>query len=287
MTTRLLRRFFAFVLTAVLCCSFTVTAWAKNVVINYNDSQTGFIGTKLYVGDKVIFNGNIDSSSHSIGIYYYKKFPDDRITDRSSPTSSSSTVELTIEGLNISNLKYWVVRNATIMSTGASGQHDPSRLELYLEAVLVTEQPATTQGDNTKTAKKSETHTTPSWVLNPNEKQQLVAVLAGLGDGMTIGYQEQGDAAKNAIKGAMPAGFVEAFEFNILNSSRQPEMTLKQGTVTLMIPAEYRKPGRQFRLIALTKGGKTILYSDTDNDPGTITVNLNHTGYAFSLIYKD
>ncbi len=138
-----------------------------------------------------------------------------------------------------------------------------------------------------KKSKKSETHTTPSWVLNPNEKQQLVASFAGLGEGMTIGYQEQGDAAKAAIRKAMLTGYTEAFEFNILNKDRQPEMTLKQGTVTLIIPAEYQKAGRQFSLIALTEGGKTILYSDTDNDPGTITVNLNHTGYAFSLIYKD
>jgi hypothetical protein len=64
-------------------------------------------------------------------------------------------------------------------------------------------------------------------------------------------------------------------------------MTLKKGTFTLTIPSEYRKAGRQFALIALTKGGQTILLPDTDTNPNTVTATINVEGYAFALIYKD
>ncbi len=130
-------------------------------------------------------------------------------------------------------------------------------------------------------------HTPASWILNPNEKQQLSIIFTGTPEGTCAGYQEQGAAAKAVFAAATPRGWSEAFEFNLLNKYRQPEMTLKKGTLTLTIPSEYRKAGRQFALIALTKGGQTILLPDTDTNPNTVTATINVEGYAFSLIYKD
>lgn len=130
-------------------------------------------------------------------------------------------------------------------------------------------------------------HTPASWILNPNEKQQLSIIFTGTPEGTCAGYQEQGAAAKAVFAAATPRGWSEAFEFNLLNKYRQPEMTLKKGTLTLTIPSEYRKAGRQFALIALTKGGQTFLLPDTDTNPNTVTATINVEGYAFSLIYKD
>ncbi len=130
-------------------------------------------------------------------------------------------------------------------------------------------------------------HTPASWILNPNEKQQLSIIFTGTPEGTCAGYQEQGAAAKAVFAAATPRGWSEAFEFNLLNKNRQPEMTLKKGTLTLTIPSEYRKAGRQFALIALTKGGQTILLPDTDTNPNTVTATINVEGYAFALIYKD
>ena len=55
----------------------------------------------------------------------------------------------------------------------------------------------------------------------------------------------------------------------------------------MTIPAELRKAGRTFAIIALDKNGKTFVLPDTDTDPNTITVAFDLEGYAFDLIYKD
>ena len=58
--------------------------------------------------------------------------------------------------------------------------------------------------------------------------------------------------------------------------------------MTLFIPGEYIKAGRQFALLGMNKDRQVILFADTENNPNTVTVNLaNMDGYAFYLIYKD
>lgn len=130
-------------------------------------------------------------------------------------------------------------------------------------------------------------HKPASWELNPNEKRQLVITFTGTPASLAAGYQEQGEAAQALMKAAVPAGWTKAFSFNLLNSQRQPETNLKTGTMTLYIPSEYQKAGRQFALVILDKGGQTYLLSDMDTNPGTITVPLNYEGYAMDLLYKD
>lgn len=132
-----------------------------------------------------------------------------------------------------------------------------------------------------------EDHTPPSWVLNPNEKQQLYIVYLGSPAGVCAGYQVQGEAAKALFTAATPVGWKEAFTFNLLNRSRMPEVNLKSGTLTLTVPAEYLKAGRQFAIIALDKNGMTYVLPDTDMNPRTVTVNVNFEGYAMELIYTD
>ncbi|MCR5237075.1 MAG: hypothetical protein K6E34_07725, partial [Lachnospiraceae bacterium] len=129
-------------------------------------------------------------------------------------------------------------------------------------------------------------HTPASWILNPNEKQQLSIIFTGTPEGTCAGYQEQGAAAKAKFNDTTPAGWNEAFEFSLLRNG-EPDYSLKSGTLTLTIPYEYQKLGRKYALIALIKGGEAIVLYDTDTNPTTITVNLNHEGYAFRLIYID
>ncbi len=129
--------------------------------------------------------------------------------------------------------------------------------------------------------------TPTSWELNPNEKRQLVITYTGLEAGTCAGYQEQGAVARSLLSASRPAGFNEAFTFNLLNKDRQPQMTLKNGSFTLYIPSEYIKTGRQYGLLAIDNAGNILVLNDTDANPATVTVNVNHTGYAFDLIYKD
>lgn len=136
-----------------------------------------------------------------------------------------------------------------------------------------------------------EEHKPASWELNPNEKQQLSIVWKGTGTGVSAGYQEQGDIAKGVIKKAVPVGYKEAFSFDLLVNGKT-DTSLKSGTMTLTIPAEYLKAtvsagqiGRQYAIIALDRYGKTYFLTDTDANPNTVTVNVNFEGFAMELIY--
>ena len=98
----------------------------------------------------------------------------------------------------------------------------------------------------------NETHKTASWVLNPNEKQQLVATGQVILGGYKAGYQKQGEIAKAVFKASTPAGWTEAFAFNLIKDGK-PDFTQKSGTFTLYIPSEYQKAGRQFALLWKSK----------------------------------
>ena len=134
----------------------------------------------------------------------------------------------------------------------------------------------------------TEEHKTASWILNPNEKQQLVITYTGTPAYLAAGYQEQGAAATELFKAAVPAGWIKAFSFNVLDQKRQPELSIKTGVMTLFVPGEFINAKRQYALLGMNKAGQVILFADTDQNLNTVTVNLaNMDGYAFELIYKD
>ncbi len=101
------------------------------------------------------------------------------------------------------------------------------------------------------------------------------------------GKIQQGDAAKAVFTASKPAGWTEAFSFN-LSFDDKTDYTLKNGILTLYIPSDYIKAGRQYALMGMDQGGQVHIYSDTDAVPGTVTTApLNLQGYAMELIYKD
>ena len=131
-----------------------------------------------------------------------------------------------------------------------------------------------------------ETHTTASWIKNPNEKPALVMTGVSLPAGTSLGWAEQGDLGKLAFKAATPAGWTEAFSFNMLTNGK-PEYTLKSGTMTLIIPSSYQKANRTYAVLAIDQSGAVYNYPDIDTKANTVTVNINVTGYAFDLIYTE
>ncbi len=129
-------------------------------------------------------------------------------------------------------------------------------------------------------------HEPPSWVKNPNQKPALVMSAPAIGGGATLGWQEQGDLGKLVFSMARPAGWSEAFSFNMLKGGK-PDYSLKTGTMQLFIPHEYLKTGRIYAIIGIDKNGNAVVFNDVDTNPLTITVNLNIEGYAFDLIYTN
>ncbi len=120
-----------------------------------------------------------------------------------------------------------------------------------------------------------------------NKDAIAILKITGFPYGTFFAKQEQGLAAKAAFAASLPAGYKSAFTFNAITNGKSPDNTLKKGSFTLVIPAEFRKAGRTFAITYLDKNGKATTLYDTDNDPNTITVAVNFEGYAFELIYKD
>ena len=103
-------------------------------------------------------------------------------------------------------------------------------------------------------------------------------------------FEKQGALCAATFKAATPAGFTEAFSFNLnLDSTGRIKVNYdkKQGKIVLNIPMQYQKQGRVFALIGIDKLGKTKIFYDNDVDDKTFSTNLDIEGYAFSLIYSD
>lgn len=103
--------------------------------------------------------------------------------------------------------------------------------------------------------------------------------------GARASKQIQGPAAQFAFKQIMAPGCSEAFSFNLLADGKTVDYTLKKGKLILFIPDVYKNAGRVFALTAIDKNMNVHFYPDTDNDPATVTVNINFEGYAFDVIY--
>lgn len=102
---------------------------------------------------------------------------------------------------------------------------------------------------------------------------------------ITIYKQKQGELAELAFNNARPAGWSTGFTFN-LQVGYQTDSSLKKGEIKLNIPAEYLKAGGEYAIMGVDKDGNVKVFYDTDNDPNTITVDIDCEGYAFELIYK-
>ena len=129
---------------------------------------------------------------------------------------------------------------------------------------------------------------------NRNDSNSSAIVLMQSFKGEAIGglctFEKQGALCVATFKAATPAGFTEAFSFNLnLDSTGRTKVNYdkKQGKIVLNIPMQYQKQGRVFALIGIDKLGKTKIFYDNDVDDKTFSTNLDIEGYAFSLIYSD
>lgn len=123
--------------------------------------------------------------------------------------------------------------------------------------------------------------------VNPNAILAASFVTAdGISHNVKLGPQVQGEAAQFAFRLHTPAGWKEAFTFN-MTVNDQADYSLKKGTLSFLIPAQYQKAGRTFALLGIDKDGNVKMFPDTDTKPDTITVSIDIEGYAFELIYFD
>lgn len=121
--------------------------------------------------------------------------------------------------------------------------------------------------------------------VNPNAVIGMSFIGTPTGS-VKIGPQVQGIAAQLAFSMNTPAGWKEAFTFNMTVNDKA-DYSLKKGTLSFGIPTQYQKAGRKYAILGLDKNRKVKVFNDIDLKPDTITVNLDIEGYAFDLIYSD
>ena len=128
--------------------------------------------------------------------------------------------------------------------------------------------------------------------INDSNQSSIILLQSFGGEGIDglCTFEKQGALCAAAFKAATPAGFKEAFSFNLnLDSTGKTKVNFdkKQGKIVLNIPTQYQKQGRTFAVIGIDRFGKTKIFYDNDADDKIFTTNLDIEGYAFSLIYSD
>ena len=126
----------------------------------------------------------------------------------------------------------------------------------------------------------------PSNPVNPNLLSAKFYVNDSAVSGAVFVKETQGPRGIAAFHFNRPAGYSEAFSFNMIFKNKV-DYTLKKGVLCLDIPPQYQKAGRTFAITAIDKAGKVHIFNDTDTNPATITCNIDIEGFAFDLIYKD
>ena len=128
----------------------------------------------------------------------------------------------------------------------------------------------------------------PNAIISTSFSFKGAAVNSSFGKGVIkIGPQEQGTAAQLAFRLNTPAGWREAFSFN-MTVNNETTYDPKTGTLSFTIPTRYQKDGRKFAILGIDQYGKVKIFYDKDATADTITVHLiDFPGYAFDLIYVD
>ena len=137
--------------------------------------------------------------------------------------------------------------------------------------------------DDDKDDDDDDNHTT---VINPDSITAAFNVNGIFATNMKAGKQAQGPMGAMLFKLGTPAGWQEAFSFN-MSINDKTDYTPKKGIMTFYVPEQYLKTNRQYAILAIDKNGQVHMFADTDHIPNSVTVNLNVEGYAFDLIYKD
>ena len=288
------RRFFAFLLALVIGCMPTVRVMADTISIDhYNpETVTNKVGTTVNSGD------TIQRTSGGLLVIYETPKGNDQYTHNY--WSSADYIIESIKGYS----KYTIVKS--IWNSSVAVDSGVGRYELTLSAG----KPAEEKQDNddrddddrddddrdnddrddddrdNDDRDDDEDHSTPSWVLNPDEWTVFYYVNGSLEPRAKFGKQTQGDACRLAFKTALPAGWQEAFTFSMTMNDRHTT-DLKDGTLMLCVPEGLQKTGREYAVMGIDKNGRVTVFTDTDKQPFMLTSRLYLEGYAFELIYKD
>ena len=296
-----LKRFFAFMLSVLICCLPTATALAESITVTVNDdgllvpNTNKLVGKTMDPGERFAYKNEYRYGSGNLYLYYdvnadgnYTNSADDHVEINHCDDSPANpdTKSLVIKNIGIAGYQHWSISNAEFRNPSSSG--DPGILKIYLKPVK-DEKPAQKEEKSEDISKRKHYDQTPtSWEANPNEISAFYIKNGFIDNKAKLGKEEQGETCQFIFRSSFPAGndYKEAFSLSMSYDGKHTT-DLKDGTLLLYIPPNLQRSGRKFKMLAINKDGEVFLFDNTSDNEGIFQTKLNVEGYAFCLIYTD
>lgn len=266
------KRFFAFMLSVLICCLPTATVLAENINIPGStppDFWGQQIGKTINSGEYIYGSGG---NGYTITITYN--------------SSKGTTVkDKAVEGADLNDgikvdslygFDNWKVTDCN------------NDFQFTLQALNDNPQPVKEEKSEDTSERKHDDQTPASWEANPNEISSFYIKNGFIDNRTKLGKEEQGEACQYIFRSSFPAGnnYKEAFSLSMSYDGKHTT-DLKDGTLLLYIPPNLQRSGRKFKMLAINKDGEVILFDNTSDNEGIFQTKLNVEGYAFCLIYTD
>ena len=129
--------------------------------------------------------------------------------------------------------------------------------------------------------------TAPARINNSNNVDAFYKV-NGIRD-FNVGFrwQMQGEECMAAFNAALPAGYKIFDTLSMSDDHGRNTYDRKTGELSITIPADIKKTGRKFAIMCINNHGDVFVYYNTSERADLFTTDINFTGYAMCLIYKD
>lgn len=271
------KRFFAFMLSVLICCLPTATVLAENIYIPEPPIPDGFweqqIGKTIDSGEYIYGSGG---DGHTITITYNSS----KGTTERQKAVEGADLNKGIKVDSIDGFDNWKVTNCNndFQFTLQALNNNPQPV-----------QPAQKEEKSEDISKRKHYDQTPtSWEANPNEISGFYIKNGFIDNKAKLGKEEQGETCQYIFRSSFPAGndYKEAFSLSMSYDGKHTT-DLKDGTLLLYIPPNLQRSGRKFKMLAINKDGEVFLFDNTSDNEGIFQTKLNVEGYAFCLIYTD
>ena len=271
------KRFFAFMLSVLICCLPTATVLAENLNFYYNADT---IQNSTINSDETIMG-----SGHVTFTYLSPDGTDITPMPPNAIKECDFTLDLTQYHVPvIDNYNKWKVTYFNEVPGGGV-----SKFEMTLKAIEEKPaQPVKEEKSEDTSERKHYDQKPTSWEANPNEISAFYIKNGFIDNRVKLGKEEQGETCQFIFRSSFPAGnnYKEAFSLSMSYDGKHTT-DLKDGTLLLYIPPNLQRSGRKFKMLAINKDGEVFLFDNTSDNEGIFQTKLNVEGYAFCLIYTD
>ena len=267
------KRFFAFLLSVLICCLPTATVLAADIELPTTPDFNSLIGTTVYAED-VIYGSGVSDRIVNVTYTSSKGTTSRRFQVIDDTRANGYRIEA------IDGFTQWII-------TGANDDRLFTLQALNNNPQPV--QPAQKEEKSEDISKRKHYDQTPtSWEANPNEISGFYIKNGFIDNKAKLGKEEQGETCQYIFRSSFPAGndYKEAFSLSMSYDGKHTT-DLKDGTLLLYIPPNLQRSGRKFKMLAINKDGEVFLFDNTSDNEGIFQTKLNVEGYAFCLIYTD